>query len=97
MTFSDLDSVQRAALELSDMVERTQADHHTLRLYLSHAANAVPAVVNRVQSLGLALQSLTLTQPTLDDVFLKVTGERLQVKEPAPLAKGKRARLTRAS
>jgi ABC-2 type transport system ATP-binding protein len=97
LTFNDAESAQRAATLLSDMVERTQIDHHTLRLYLSHAANAVPAVVNRVQSANLSLQSLTLTQPTLDDVFLKVTGERLQAKEPAQAAKGKRARLARAS
>jgi ABC-2 type transport system ATP-binding protein len=97
LTFNDAESVQRAAALLSDMVERTQVDHHTLRLYLSHAANAVPAVVNRVQSANLSLQSLTLTQPTLDDVFLKVTGERLQAQEPVQTAKGKRARFARAS
>ncbi len=97
LTFGDADSVTRAEAELAEMVERTQVDHHTLRLYLSQAANAVPAVVNRVQSVGLTLQSLTLTQPTLDDVFLKVTGERLETKDAPQAAKGKRQRMARAS
>jgi hypothetical protein len=32
--------------------------------------------MNRLQQSGLEPISLTLTQPTLDDVFLQVTGQR---------------------
>ncbi|MBE0689727.1 MAG: hypothetical protein IH587_06345 [Anaerolineae bacterium] len=53
-----------------------QVDRNVLRLYLANAAGAVPAVVNRLQQAGLQPLSLTLTQPTLDDVFLQVTGQR---------------------
>jgi ABC-2 type transport system ATP-binding protein len=52
-----------------------------LRLYLSQAASAIPTVINRLQNAGLAPVSLTLTQPTLDDVFLQVTGQRLIASE----------------
>jgi hypothetical protein len=38
-------------------------------------------VINRLQIDGLAPLSLTLTQPTLDDVFLQVTGQRLIARE----------------
>ena len=78
LTFNDIDTVATAAHTLSDMVERTQADRKVLRLYLSNAAAAVPTVVTRLQAAGLPLVSLTLTQPTLDDVFLKVTGTRIE-------------------
>lgn len=74
--FEDTETVDKAWDELSDMVERIQVDRKTLRLYLSNAATAIPAVVNRLQGKQIVPVSLTLTQPTLDDVFLQVTGQR---------------------
>ena len=56
----------------------TQADRKVVRLYMSQAAAAVPAVVTHLQQASLEPVSLTLTQPTLDDVFLQVTGERFE-------------------
>jgi len=72
------------------MVERTQVDRRTLRLYQANAANAIPNVVNRLNEVGLNPISLTLTQPTLDDVFLQVTGSNFAIEteeDSAPLAK----------
>lgn len=86
VTFNDIETVGQAQAALADMVERVQADRKTLRLYLNHAAAAVPAVVTRLQSVGLGMVSLTLTQPTLDDVFLKVTGTRLEQSKDDPQA-----------
>jgi ABC-2 type transport system ATP-binding protein len=77
LTFHDIETVEKAIGVVSDMADRTQADRKTLRLYLKNAAQAVPAVVTRMQNAGIELVSLTLTQPTLDDVFLTVTGQRL--------------------
>lgn len=84
ITLPDDAAVERARAELTDMADRMQVDRTTLRLYMPEAAHAVPAVVNRLQSADLELQSLTLTQPTLDDVFLQVTGQRFTAAaEPA--------------
>lgn len=74
--FADLETVERAKAELADMVDRIQVDRKVLRLYLQGAASRIPAVVNRLQDAQIEPVSLTLTQPTLDDVFLKVTGQR---------------------
>jgi ABC-2 type transport system ATP-binding protein len=76
LTFADVTTVDRAREQLENMATRTQTDRETLRLYLPNAAASVPTVVNRLQAAGIAPLSLTLTQPTLDDVFLKVTGQR---------------------
>jgi ABC-2 type transport system ATP-binding protein len=76
LTFSDGTTVGRASDELRDMATRVHMDRDVLRLYLPNAAAAVPAVVNRLQAVNLTPVSLTVTQPTLDDVFLKVTGQR---------------------
>lgn len=76
VTFRDAEAVDRARAELAGMADRMQADRKTLRLYLPNAAASVPAVVSRLTAAGLEPASLTLTQPTLDDVFLQVTGQR---------------------
>lgn len=75
---------ERAIPELSDMAERVQADRDVVRLYTGHAASAVPAVVDRLQRANISPISLTITQPTLDDVFLQVTGQRLETPETVP-------------
>jgi ABC-2 type transport system ATP-binding protein len=76
VTFADTATVERAQAEIAVITDRVQIDRHTLRLYLAHAAEAVPSVVSCLEARGLRPQSLTLSQPTLDDVFLQVTGER---------------------
>ncbi len=63
------------------MATQIQSDRDVVRLYVSQAAERIPAVVNRLQDARLHPVSLTLTQPSLDDVFLQVTGERLQSTE----------------
>jgi ABC-2 type transport system ATP-binding protein len=78
VAFEDADSAEKAAAELSELANRIQVDRATVRLYMSQAAQTIPAVVSQLQALGLQPISLTLTQPTLDDVFLQVTGERLE-------------------
>ncbi len=66
---------------LEKLGTRIQLDRETVRLYLSKAAQSIPSVINQLQFDGVAPISLTLTQPTLDDVFLQVTGQRLIANE----------------
>ncbi|MBN8620563.1 MAG: ATP-binding cassette domain-containing protein [Anaerolineae bacterium] len=81
VSFRETDQAEKAADQLRDM-GRVQIDRKVLRLYMSQAAAAVPAVMNRLQAASLEPISLTLTQPTLDDVFLQVTGGRFTESEP---------------
>ena len=82
LVFSDPRLAERGRLALDSFSERIQLDRDTVRLYLSEAATAIPGVVQHLQQAGLTPISLTLTQPTLDDVFLQVTGQRLVASEP---------------
>jgi ABC-2 type transport system ATP-binding protein len=59
-------------------IQKVQVDQWTLRLYLKNAASAVPAVVSHLETAGLRPQTLTVTKPTLDDVFLRYTGHRYE-------------------
>lgn len=76
VTFGDEAAALRAASALSAHADRVQTDRRTVRLYLNGAAAAVPTVVSRLNEIGMTPLSLTLSQPTLDDVFLQVTGQR---------------------
>jgi ABC-2 type transport system ATP-binding protein len=86
LLFDNRSLAEKAMAELRGMGDHLQLDRDVVRLYRSNAAEAIPAVVNRLQQAAVNPISLTLTQPTLDDVFLQVTGQRLQALE-TPLDK----------
>ncbi len=87
VTFKTQDAADQARQALSGLSDTIQADRKTLRLYLDDAAQRVPAVVTHLQQAGLDPVSLTLTAPTLDDVFLQVTGQRFKSTEAAEPAR----------
>jgi ABC-2 type transport system ATP-binding protein len=88
LAFENTQMAGKAIQELHGMDTNIQADRDTVRIYMKQAAQAIPTVVSRLQQAGLDPISLTLTQPTLDDVFLQVTGQRLESREnvSAPVA-----------
>lgn len=93
LSFDGRDMAEKALAELDEFSTQAQLDRETVRLYMENAAEAIPAVVNRLRDVDIAPVSLTLTQPTLDDVFLQVTGKRLPDEaQPtgAPITDGKR-------
>ncbi len=84
LRFDGYERANKALAELNGMGDRLQMDRDVVRLYLNQAATAIPAVMNRLQQANIEPISLTLTQPTLDDVFLQVTGQRLESDESLP-------------
>lgn len=75
LLFADETTAQAAANVVGDHGIQTQLDRKELRLYVKQAAEAVAEVVTQLKSHDITPVSITLSQPTLDDVFLKVTGE----------------------
>jgi ABC-2 type transport system ATP-binding protein len=75
LTFDTPEKAERAGEELREMFDRIQLDRRTIRFYRNKAAEVIPTVVNRLHSVQLEPISLTLSTPTLDDVFLQVTGQ----------------------
>ncbi len=82
LSFDSYEMAANASQALMELVGRTQIDRDILRVYLSNAAQAIPSIIKHLQQANLNPISLTLTQPTLDDVFLQVTGQRMPVHEP---------------
>ena len=50
----------------------------TVRLYASDGAAALPALLRLLDRAGLPVRSLRLSEPSLDDVFLRQTGRSLR-------------------
>ena len=55
-----------------------------ITISVSNGASLISAVALRLNEMGLAVQELTLRTPTLDDVYLQVTGARFQSDGTAP-------------
>ena len=67
-----------AALQAVPSVESVEIDPTELIISASNGAALISTVALKLNELGAAVQELTLRTPTLDDVFLQVTGTRLQ-------------------
>jgi ABC-2 type transport system ATP-binding protein len=63
-------------------VREASHEDDLVRLYVDQGDVAVPNLIRVLDSAGLRAQSLTLTRPSLDDVFLRQTGRSLR-EEPA--------------
>jgi len=84
LAFDDRSVAEAAAVQLAGLATSIQVDRAVVRLYMEQAAGSIPAVINRLQEADISPISLTLTQPTLDDVFLQATGQSLVGQETEP-------------
>lgn len=75
LVFDSRSTAEKAAGQLGGSGQRTRLDRETLILYADQAAESIPAILDNLKSSRLTPLSLTLTQPSLDDVFLHFTGQ----------------------
>jgi ABC-2 type transport system ATP-binding protein len=62
------------ALRELDGIGEVQLDGRTLRARVEHGGRAVPLVLQALESHGVAVESVTVSRPSLDDVYLRYTG-----------------------
>jgi ABC-2 type transport system ATP-binding protein len=78
----ELDGADQAATEaaLGDLpgLERVVAEPERLALYLQDGAGSIAEIVRRLDRAGIQVGAIAVSRPTLDDVFLKATGRRLE-------------------
>jgi ABC-2 type transport system ATP-binding protein len=65
-------------LERLDGIESVRGDGDTISVRATHGDEAIGQVAVVLHDCGVAIRSLTLRTPTLDDVFLSLTGAHLQ-------------------
>jgi ABC-2 type transport system ATP-binding protein len=58
-------------------VKQISSDKHTLTFSLLSAAEVLPEILCIVKEAGIGVRALTVQQPNLETVFLRLTGERL--------------------
>ena len=68
-----------AVTVLNSAVEKIQTSGHEVLCYVSQAAQKLPDLLRLLDGAKLKLVNVALAQPTLDDVFLKATGARLNI------------------
>ncbi len=67
-----------AVLQHIDSVEILQADENVLLLSLAGASQKLPAVFAALAASGAEVRGTTLTQPSLESLFIKLTGKALR-------------------
>jgi ABC-2 type transport system ATP-binding protein len=68
----------RELLDRQPIVREVTAADGILRLTVEHGDAALPALLRVLDAAGITLESINLSRPTLDDVFLTLTGRSLR-------------------
>jgi ABC-2 type transport system ATP-binding protein len=76
--FGSCEEAERAYDAVATVAPNRQASSRELRLYFDRAAENVPELVRALDGAGIRLLGMNIEQPSLDDVFLRVTGEGLE-------------------
>jgi ABC-2 type transport system ATP-binding protein len=80
LRFDRENEAQRAAAESLGMVAGADVEQAagTLTIHADGGANIVPKLMRRLDEAGVSVTSVEVTRPTLDDVFLNLTGRSLR-------------------
>ncbi len=68
----------RTALSRLDGAEIVQVDSESLTLAMPDATRKLPATLQLLETTGAKLRETTLTQPSLESLFIKLTGRELR-------------------
>src|SRR4051812_8746744 len=71
------EATRRAIGELPGL-ERVVAEPDQLALYVEDGAGSIAEIVRRLDREGAQVGAISVSRPTLDDVFLRATGRRLE-------------------
>jgi len=68
-------------LEKIDLIKKIQQDPNKIVLFASKGTEVIPKIFQISSDLKIKITSISLTQPTLDDVFLSYTGHEIRSEE----------------
>lgn len=82
------DSLQATREQLASLpyVRELVTEGPQLRLYVDDGGEALPQLLRLLDAQGVSLKAMSLSEPTLDDVFLRYTGRSLRDTTSAPIA-----------
>jgi ABC-2 type transport system ATP-binding protein len=72
-----------AVVRALDEVREVSADGRLLRSRVANGARAVPTILGALDARGIAVESVTMHKPSLDDVYLHYTGRDFRSEDEA--------------
>jgi ABC-2 type transport system ATP-binding protein len=78
----------RKLLSTEEVVREISTADDALKLTVDQGEQALPVLLRVLDAAGITLQSINLSRPTLDDVFLTLTGRSLRDDSPNGAAAG---------
>jgi ABC-2 type transport system ATP-binding protein len=72
----------RSLLAMTPIVREVSVADEALRLTVEHGEEALPALLRTLDGAGITMSAISLSRPTLDDVFLTMTGRSLRDDSP---------------
>ena len=66
------------AIKAQTIIENSDIEDNQIRVTVENGAEKIPNLLNQLLSKDINVQSVSANKPSLDDVFLKVTGYRLE-------------------
>ena len=72
----------RSLLAEAPVVREITVADGTLRLTVDHGEEALPVLLRTLDAAGITMSAISLSRPTLDDVFLTLTGRSLRDDSP---------------
>ena len=73
----DAVQISRETLKDLEFVREMSVDGASLTLVVTHGGEAIPVVLRLLESRGVGVADISLSRPSLDDVFLRMTGHSL--------------------
>jgi ABC-2 type transport system ATP-binding protein len=78
-----------------EFVKKINEDGSKLILFVSNGTEVIPKIFQISSELGIKIKSISLTQPTLDDVFISYTGHEIKGDESGFNRKREHAKMKR--
>lgn len=76
-----------AMKNIPGIIDATDSGPNTVRIKVENADDSLPSVINFISENKLSTVRLTVTKPTLDEVFLEYTGRDIRTEEPTDARK----------
>ena len=76
-------NVAKEAVRRVQQVEQVDSHGSELTISVSNGAESISNVALALNQSGVMVREITLRTPTLDDVFMQVTGARMRTREPS--------------
>ena len=80
---ADIDGTVRALIARLPGIGEIVVDGNTLRARVDSGATAVPAVLGALEEKAIPVTAVTVSRPSLDDVYLRYTGRSFRAAESA--------------